>query len=261
MNLCFNFFYRARRINSSIANFQEECLRTEIALFSLGYPSKVIYSQKEKALKHAPKTIVACDPAFPVKTMYFTSTRNEITSGRDFYTHMNRVFEILKESPYFKRVILKFSFRQQPSLGSSLIIKNSGHKHPKPVKCKENACKICPLLFTDTYWKSNCGITLKTARATCCSHYIIYIIIEKATNEVLYVGQTAQKMNTRVSEHRREKSWMRKSKIKVIPIPAPIKAVHRIEKEQRLIKKLCPEKNKQVRWFWWQPESHYAHHH
>ena len=52
-NLCFNFFYRARRINTSISNFQKECLRTEIALFSLGYPAKIIYSQKEK--KHMPR--------------------------------------------------------------------------------------------------------------------------------------------------------------------------------------------------------------
>jgi predicted GIY-YIG superfamily endonuclease len=226
----------------------------------LGYPSKIIYTQKEKALKHSKKEIVTINPAFPVKTMYFTSTRNEVTSGKEFHTHIKRVFEILKESPYFKRVVHKLSFRQQPSLSSSLIIKNSGHKHPEPVKCKENACKICPLLFTGTEWKSNCGLVLRTARATCCSHYIIYIMIEKASNEVLYIGQTAQKMNTRVSKHRNEKTWMRKSKIKVIPIPAPIKAVHRIEKEQRLIKKLCPIHNKQTRWFWWQGESHYAHH-
>ena len=76
----------------------------------------------------------------------------------------------------------------------------------------------------------------------------------------MYIGQTAQKMNTRVGWHRREKTWTRKQALTVVPVPAPIKAVHRIEKEQRLIKILNPEKNKQVQWFWWEAESHYAHH-
>ena len=234
--MCFNFFYRARQINSTIENFEKECLKTEIALLSLGYPEKIIYNQKEKALKHAPKSLVPNDPVFPSKTIYFTATRNEVTSGKDFKTQINRVFDILKESPFFLRVDFKFSFRQQPSLGSSLIIKNSGHKHADPVKCEEYACKICPLLFTEKYWKSNNGTSLKTARATCNSHYVIYILVEKTTNNVLYIGQTAQKMNTRVGAHRREKSWMRKTKFFIVPISAPIKAVHRIEKEQRLIK-------------------------
>ena len=77
----------------------------------------------------------------------------------------------------------------------------------------------------------------------------------------MYIGQTAQKLNTRVGSHRREKTWTRKMELQVIPVPAPIRAVHRIEKEQRLIKLLKPEKNKQIRWFWWEAESHYAHHH
>ena len=150
-NLCFNFFYRARRINSTVKSFELECLKTEIALFSLGYPSKVIYGQKERAMKHTPKSIDAIDPAFSLKTMYFTSTRNEVTSGKQFHSHIKRVFEILKESPYFKRVVLKTSFRQPPSLGSSLIIENSSHKNPEPVKCKENACKVCPIFFTGKF--------------------------------------------------------------------------------------------------------------
>ena len=53
---------------------------------------------------------------------------------------------------------------------------------------------------------------------------------------------------------------MRKKELFVVPISAPIKAVHRIEKEQRLIKLLKPEHNKQAHWFWWEAESHYAHH-
>ena len=48
--------------------FENECLKTELALFSLGYPQKVIFSQKIKAIKHTPK------PTLPISSTNLTKT-------------------------------------------------------------------------------------------------------------------------------------------------------------------------------------------
>ena len=122
INLASNLFYRATRINNTSTGLEIECLRIELALLSLGYPIYLISKQKRKALSYAPKDKEdLCTPLIPQKYMYFTTTRNEVTSGRDLQIHMTRICEILKESPYFKNVIFKRFFRQPPSLSSSLI--------------------------------------------------------------------------------------------------------------------------------------------
>ena len=55
-NIAFNLFFRAIRINSDQEDLLSEITRIEIRLLSLGYPVKVIKTQREKALNHQTKT-------------------------------------------------------------------------------------------------------------------------------------------------------------------------------------------------------------
>ena len=257
INLAFNLFHRATRINNTIESQNNEIQRVELALLSLGYPSAIIQKQKIKALQHIPA--IKVQNALPTRFMYFTTTRNEVSSSKKLQSHLNTVFNLLKESVYFENVIFKRSFRQQPSLNSSLVMKISSHMHTSPVPCAERACKICHSLFLLPKWTSNCGHIFQTARVTCSSRFVIYILVNQTSNETLYVGQTAQQLNTRISQHRTSNSWVKNTDFWIVPLKGAIKAVHRIEKEQSLIQLLKPSKNKHVDYFWWEAKSHHNH--
>ena len=147
------------------------------------------------------------------------------------------MINILKFSPFFKNVVIKRSFRQQPSLNSKLIMNVSTNKFSRPVKCNESACKICHLLYTKSEWTSKNGHTFKVGRVSCASSCVVYIIINKYSKCCLYIGQTCQRMNTRMIKHREEKTWFKEksrkpSSIRIVAIEAPVAAVQRAEKEQ-----------------------------
>ena len=129
--------------------------------------------------------------------------------------------------------------------------------HKNPTSCNERACKLCSKLYTGPEWTSNCGIVLNTARATCNTRNLIYIVTDSLTNDTLYIGTTAQPLNTRIAHHMRHKSSFRKQAIKIVPIPGAFKAVHRVEIEQHLIHQLKPVLNKQINYFWWNARCHH----
>ena len=126
---------------------------------------------------------------------------------------------------------------------------------------QQGGCKVCNILFTESFWTSNNDITLPVARATCCSQFLVYIMADKISNETLYVGQTKQKLNRRFSTNKAQNSWLRNDNFFIIPIQAPQEAVKRIELEQILIQKLSALKNKQRDYFWWNHKSNYDHDH
>ena len=119
------------------------------------------------------------------------------------------------------------------------------------------ACKLCKHLFPHTSWESNCGHFFQVARATCRSRNIVYILIDKVTNDTLYIGQTCQQLSTRISQHRSGNSWIRNSDFWLIPLQGEPEAVKKIEMEQVLIQTLKPLKNKQKDFYWWQGKSNY----
>ena len=129
----------------------------------------------------------------------------------------------------------------------------------RPVTCGMNACKICCDLYTLPYWTSNDGLKLKVGRITCKSKNLIYILIDKSTNEVLYVGQTCQNLNTRLGQNRKRNTWHRISDYFIVAIQSNLESVKRIEHEQFLIQILKPSHNKHVQFYWWQAKSSYSH--
>ena len=203
------------------------------------------------------------EPTSSLEKIFLTLTRDEVTSGKEFNFHINHVSKLLKESPFFKNVDPKVSFRQQPSLASKLIINISSHKHKTPVRCGERACKICKFLYTEKEWTSNNNITLQSGRVTCSSTCTIYIAIDKNTNVPLYIGQSCQKLNTRWAQHRKDKSWVREkaknNSFQIFAFFGPKQAVLRAEKEQMLIQQLKPFYNKQQNFFWYDGRSHLHH--
>ena len=155
--MIFNFFFRAIRINSTKEELNLEFNRIEMSLLSLGYPHYLIKKQKEKALNH--NSIKKVETVDSKKDIFLVFTRDEVTSGKNINTQLNQIIDILGNSPFFKNVQIKRSFRQQPSLASKLIMNISSHKNTEPVPCREKACKICNLLYVEKEWTSNITVS------------------------------------------------------------------------------------------------------
>ena len=165
----------------------------------------------------------------------------------------------LKFSKFFQKVVIKRSFRQPPSLATKMIFRSLAFPHPNPVPCGQNACKICPLLYCNTHWSSNEGFKVKVARITCGSRDVIYILVDRLSNTVEYIGQTKQRLNTRIGQNRRDNNWHSTADYFIVPVQAPLSSVKKIELEQIFIHTLKPRRNKQVKYFWWCDRSHHDH--
>ena len=259
LNIAFNLFYRAARINSDNISLQLEITRIERSLLSLGYPIKSIRDQKNKALSH--QKMPSISKQKEIKTIFFTTTRNEVSTSKFFRIRFQRALDILSDSPFFKpdSVVIKTSFRQPPSINTQLIWTSLPCPHPAPCPCKQNACRTCKDLYTHNTWTSNSGFKLDIMRATCSTRHTIYILVDKQSNTVIYVGQTAQKLNQRLGQNRRTNNWHDDADYWILPIKAPLEKVKKIELEQILIQTLNPTKNKQINYHWWNHKSHYNH--
>ena len=259
-NIAFNLFFRAARINSDEINLISECNRIELSLLSLGYPLRVIRNQKSKALNHSTiGTTISSSFLDQKKTIYFTTTRSNISTGKKFCDLFKAATKILKFSVIFSpdKVEIKRSFRQPPNLATRLMWKSLEQKNMNSVPCNHNSCKICKCLYLQKTWTSNNGITLKVARATCGSKNIIYILVDRKTNDTLYVGQTCQKLNLRLKQQRLKNSWFKTDSYFIVPIQGAPEGVKKIEHESILIQKLNPLRNKQKDFYWWNAKSNY----
>ncbi len=259
-NIAFNLFFRAVRINSDQLALQTEFFRIEASLLSLGYPLKVVINQREKAKQHSIlKRDTTILPPSKIKTIYFTTTRSNVSTSKEFNNFFSQAIGLLGNSKFFTKdkVVVKRSFRQPPSCRTRLIWGSLTNYHKNPVICNMSACKLCKHLFPHTSWESNCGHIFQVARATCRSRNMVYILIDKITNVTLYIGQTCQQLSTRISQHRSGNSWIRNSDFWIIPLQGEPEAVKKIEMEQVLIHTLKPLKNKQKEFFWWQGKSNY----
>ena len=87
----------------------------------------------------------------------------------------------------------------------------------------------------------------------------MYILVNKITNDTLYIGQTCQELSTRMVQHRAGNSWIRNKDpdFWIVPIQGAPEGVKKIELEQYLIQILNPLKNKQKFFYWWQAKSNY----
>ena len=258
LNICFNLFYRAIRINSNKNLLESELNRIELGLMIIGYPYKVLQTQKRKALSH-------CKIKLPLtffdnnvkEKIFFTTTRNPFSLDRRVCMLFTQVVQNLSLSKYFKDKVIKRSFRQPPSVKTLMIWNSLSFPNQGPVPCGQNACKTCNKLYRGTKWTSNCGFLVKVARATCCTRDVIYILVDSLSNEVEYVGQTKQRLNQRIGQNRRGSSWHRTSDYFIIPVQAPLESVKKIELEAFYIHKLKPRRNKQVQYYWWSARSHF----
>ena len=259
-NIAFNLFFRAVRINSDQSALLKEFFRIEASLLSLGYPLKVITKQRDRAKNHTESRRDITEPVpLQIKTIYFTTTRSSVSTSEKFKKLFSQAVALLGNSKYFTKdkVIIKRSFRQPPSCRTRLIWNTLTQNYNGPTICNMPACKLCKHLFTDTKWESNCNHLFRVARATCRSRNIVYILVDKSTNETLYIGQTCQQLSTRIVQHRAGNSWIRNSDFWLIPLQGEPEAVKKIEMEQVLIQTLKPTRNKQKDFFWWQGKSNY----
>ena len=208
-NIAFNLYYRASRINSTKRALELEFMRIDMSLQSLGYPYRFLERQKLKAQKHKLSIVEHTTKQLSPDKIYFVTTRNEITTSKKFNDMTTLVFKLLGYSPFFlpKDIQVCRSFRQPPKLSTKLIWSSLTCPDDRPTKCGMNACKICKDLYTSSSWTSNEGVTLKVGRITCKSKNVIYILTDKASNEVLYVGQTCQSLNTRLGQNRKRNTW------------------------------------------------------
>ena len=257
-NIAFSLYYRAVRINSDQSDIFRECERIDLSLLSLGYPLKVLRTQRDKALSHTNKITIT--PLVSPAVIYFTTTRNSVSTSKKFNEMFSTFLGIIKNSPFFQqdKVVIKRSFRQPPSVNTRLIWSSFTDTHTESEPCRMPACKICRQLYLAPHWTSNDGFKIKTARATCCSKNIVYILVDCSTNEVLYVGQTCQRLNYRLVGNRSKNSWMRNTNYFIVPVQGAFEAVKKIDLEQILIQELKPLKNKQRDYFWWNCKSNYS---
>ena len=260
-NIAFNLYFRAARINTTTRALDLEFMRIDLSLQALGYPFQLLEKQKMKAQKHRLLKVNQVTQDHSIQKIFFVTTRNEVTTSKKFNDMTNLVFKLLSYSPYFStlEVDIRRSFRQPPKLSMKLIWSSLACADDRPVTCGMNACKICCDLYTQPYWTSNEGFKLKVGRITCKSKNLIYILIDKVTNEVLYVGQTCQNLNTRLGQNRKRNTWHRTSDYSIVAIQSNLESVKRIEHEQFLIQILKPSHNKHVQFFWWQAKSSYSH--
>ena len=258
-NIAFNLFFRAVRINSDQLALTKEFFRIEASLLSLGYPSKVVTKQRDKAKLHSAHRNVTV-PVFPdIKTIFFTTTRSKVSTSKEFGRLFSQAIGLLGNSKFFSRdkVLIKRSFRHPPNRSTRLIWKTLAQENNTPIPCNMPACKICKNLYTSAIWTSSCGHKFSVARATCRSRNMIYIFADKITNATLYIGQTCQQLSTRIGQHRNGNSWIRTTDFWIIPLQGEPEAVKKIEMEQVLIQTLNPIRNKQRDFFWWQGKSNY----
>ena len=262
-NIAFNLYFRAVRLNSDKADLFYEFNRIDLSLLALGYPLRVLKTQRSKALKHFQNNefCIPSPSTNNIKRIYFTTTRSSVSTSKEFNKMFSTAMKILGNSRFFSKnkVEIKRSFRQPPNLRTRYIFSSLKQKVLGPVPCGHHRCNICHLLYTDHKWTSNNGVTLSSARVTCSSRFLIYIMVENETNQTLYVGQTQQKLNKRFGDNRKQNSWLRNENFKIVPIGAAKEAVKRIEQEQILINCLAPTKNKQRHYFWWNAQSNYDH--
>ena len=263
-NIAFSLYFRAVRINSDENDLISELNRIDLSLLALSYPIRVLSKQRSRALLHMKNQdhsiSINCLNKDVHKTIYFTTTRNSVSTSPEFNKRFQAALRLLSFSPYFQKeeVLIKRSFRQPPNKNMRLIWSSLKHSSSNPIPCRQQGgCKVCPILYTDKVWESNDGIKLSVARATCCTQFLVYIMVEKLTNIVLYVGQTKQKLNRRFSTNKAKNSWLKNDNFWIVPFKAPEETVKRIEMEQIFIQTLKPTKNKQRDYFWWSAKSNY----
>ena len=101
---------------------------------------------------------------------------------------------------------LKLSFRQPPSIKALNNMNASTQKNQLPVKCSRKCCLICAkVLCTDKKVEVLTGDnnfeTINAARFSCKTRNLVYVLFDKNTREVYYVGHTGQSLETRIYQH------------------------------------------------------------
>ena len=179
-------------------------------------------------------------------------------------------------SGLLKNLTLKVSFRQPPSIKSMNNMFASTHRNQKPVKCGRKCCLICEkVLCTDKQIEVITGNNEKeilyAARFSCKTRNLVYIVFEKFTKKVLYVGHTGQSLESRIYQHtggKKLKGGNSKFRYGLLPDTSVNKIfyevtavrshpsrVRRLEHEKEYIQKLKPSWNVQVQFLWWNNRS------
>ena len=152
----------------------------------------------------------------------------------------------------------------------------STQKNQEPVKCHRKCCEICAkLLCTDKKVKVLTGDNnweiLNSARFSCKTRNLVYVLFDQVTKKVYYVGHTGQSLENRINQHTGgkkrkggnskfrdgllEESSKNRIFYHITAMRSHPSRVRRLQHEKEYIQKLKPLWNVQVEFQWWQNRS------
>ena len=276
-NLPKTLFDRALTINLDEEYKKLAYTRIQIGLTNLNYPTKVIKNALDSAQKITPKRHTI-DFNRDEKIIYLVFTNDVLNRKNPLHNEVKFLNKIIHMDPSgaLKNLTLKVSFRQPPSIKSLNNMAASTQKNQSPVKCLRKCCLICEkALCIDKKVKvltgNNDWETINAARFSCKTRNLVYIIFDKNTKKVFYVGHTGQSLESRIYQHTGGKKLKggnskfrygllddnSKNKIfyDITAVRSHPSRVRRLAHEKELIQKLKPSWNIQVEFLWWNNRS------